>query len=145
MTGRLRAACLFAVCLSGPAGPVVFAMEPAQPPGASIPAGAPADLTRPASIVASTPQMPPKFLWTGVPLISAGTLAVLAGVLAPDCSAPQFNHRHCRRQRKATYVIGGSVIASGAIVLAIGDSKRDRAPHHGVVIGSRAAFWHVEF
>ena len=90
------------------------------------------------------PSMPPGLKWTGVSLLGASLLPITVAEFG-DCIP---DGPRCRRQRRSAYVVGGAMAGTGALLLAIGDARRDsasRLPSVSVGVGRVSIVQRVTF
>lgn len=118
-----------------PASPTTAAQdepEPAEPP---IQAAAEREAARLASIGGRGP-MPNGLKWTGLGLLMGSGMPVLVAKFG-DCINPEG--RTCRNQRRVAYATAGAMAGTGALLLVIGEAKRDAPLPSLVFSDGRAA------
>ena len=98
--------------------PLAVAEEPVRP--GPIAAAAALEAVR-VEAPARRGRMPNGLKWTGLGLLMGSGLPVLVATFG-DCI---HEGRTCRNQRRVAYATAGAMAGTGALLLVIGDAKRD--------------------
>jgi hypothetical protein len=120
--------------------------KPAPTTGGAIARAAERQVTSAPASAAT--RIPPGYKWTGIALLIWGGLTTATGfAAAEDVCYESFSsfEEDCKAFKAGWIGAGVAITAAGAIVLGVGNGKREPVPTNALLIGANRVGWRVRF
>jgi hypothetical protein len=125
--------------------PVNEPLAPSQAPG---PIAQSAGRQPSPPVAPQATRIPPGYKWTGIALLAWGGVTTLTGlVAAEDVCYDSFSsfEEDCKAFKAGWIGAGVAITAAGAIVLGVGNARREPVPANSLMLGKNRVIWRVRF